>query len=191
MSFSAFCTLFLVLSCPLSQTRASIVTIIRIPYIHEFNEKDDFLYATSDVAIYSMTETGLGIAASCFATLRPLFRDFLQLNLWGGNQTSRGHNSSRWPGTYDHAVRMSRGDVEDDLLINVKRKFGTSTTIGANRSLNPPNCGSRIVEESKVTPASPVSSSGQEMRWHASESLLRDDSRESKKQGHKWGVSTR
>jgi hypothetical protein len=37
---------------------------------------DDFLYATADVAIWSTVETGLGITAAGFATLRPLLRTF-------------------------------------------------------------------------------------------------------------------
>ena len=36
----------------------------------------DFLYATTDVAIWSCSETGLAITAACCATLRPLFRSW-------------------------------------------------------------------------------------------------------------------
>jgi hypothetical protein len=57
--------------------RASTATIIRIPYVHTLSDQTDFLYATTDVAIWSCVETGLGIAAACCATLRPLFRSFL------------------------------------------------------------------------------------------------------------------
>lgn len=56
---------------------ASTATIIRIPYVHTLSDQTDFLYATTDVAIWSCVETGLGIAAACCATLRPLFRSFL------------------------------------------------------------------------------------------------------------------
>jgi hypothetical protein len=57
--------------------RASTATIIRIPYVHTLSDQADFLYATTDVAIWSCVETGVGIAAACCATLRPLFRTFL------------------------------------------------------------------------------------------------------------------
>lgn len=56
---------------------ASIATIIRIPYVHTLSNQEDFLYATTDVAIWSCSETGLGITAACCAVLRPLFREAL------------------------------------------------------------------------------------------------------------------
>jgi len=56
---------------------ASVATIVRIPYVHTLGNKDDFLYATSDIAIWSCSETGLGITAACCAVLRPLFRELL------------------------------------------------------------------------------------------------------------------
>lgn len=56
---------------------ASIATIVRIPYVHTLGNHDDFLYATSDIAILSCSETGLGLTAACCAVLRPLFRKVL------------------------------------------------------------------------------------------------------------------
>jgi hypothetical protein len=56
---------------------ASTATIIRIPYLHTMGDVTDFLYATTDVAIWSGVETGVGITAACLATLRPLFRGWL------------------------------------------------------------------------------------------------------------------
>ena len=57
--------------------RASIATIIRIPYVHTLADEADFLYATTDVAIWSCSETGLAITAACGAVLRPLFSEIL------------------------------------------------------------------------------------------------------------------
>lgn len=45
--------------------------------MHTLADKDDFLYATTDIAIWSCSETGLGITAACCAVLRPLFRKTL------------------------------------------------------------------------------------------------------------------
>ncbi|EME40870.1 hypothetical protein DOTSEDRAFT_137132 [Dothistroma septosporum NZE10] len=73
---------------------ASIATIARIPYIHTLSNKDDFLYVTSDVAIWSCTETGLAITACCCATLRPLFRRLLDRTKLPSSRTS-GHGSDR------------------------------------------------------------------------------------------------
>lgn len=52
-----------------------MATIARIPYIHNLMDKHDFLYSTTDVAIWSCCETGLSIVASSVATLKPLFKD--------------------------------------------------------------------------------------------------------------------
>jgi hypothetical protein len=56
---------------------ASTATIIRIPYLHTLSNKADFLYATTDVAIWTCCETGLAITATSAATLRPLFQSFI------------------------------------------------------------------------------------------------------------------
>jgi len=56
---------------------ASTATIVRFPYVHNLGNKSDFLYSTTDIAIWSTAETGLGITASAFICLRPLFRKFL------------------------------------------------------------------------------------------------------------------
>lgn len=47
-----------------------------MPYIHNLRNQEDFLYATTDVAIWSCCETGLAITAASCATLRPLFRSW-------------------------------------------------------------------------------------------------------------------
>ncbi|KAK8065487.1 hypothetical protein PG997_012234 [Apiospora hydei] len=51
-----------------------IATIVRFPYLHSLTDVGDFLYSTSDVAIWSTVETGIAITTAGFATLRPLFR---------------------------------------------------------------------------------------------------------------------
>lgn len=69
---------------------------MRIPYVKDLADISDFLYATTDVAIWSTSETGIGITASCIATLRPLFRTFfMRTELMGNSYTGAG--SSGWP----------------------------------------------------------------------------------------------
>jgi hypothetical protein len=75
--------------------RASIATIIRIPYVHTLGDEQDFLYATTDVAIWSCSETGLAITAACGAILRPLFREVLASGRHVSSRAmSRGKNHS-------------------------------------------------------------------------------------------------
>jgi len=69
---------------------------VRIPYLSALANKENFLYANTDVAIWSGVETALAIAASSFATLRPLFRTFLAENkLFGGSNKQR--EIQLWP----------------------------------------------------------------------------------------------
>jgi hypothetical protein len=54
--------------------------MIRIPYIKVLALTQDFLFATTDVAIWSTIEPGLGIVAAGAVTLRPLFRTFYAIS---------------------------------------------------------------------------------------------------------------
>lgn len=51
---------------------ASAAVIARLPYLKYF-DSPDFLWATTDIAIWSTIEQGFAITAGSLATLRPLF----------------------------------------------------------------------------------------------------------------------
>ncbi|KAI6789848.1 hypothetical protein KC361_g8292 [Hortaea werneckii] len=122
---------------------ASIATVARIPYVHTLRNSADFLYATTEVALWSCVETALGITAACAATLRPLFR---QMMPWIGFASSRnrsrgvtsqshGDNSRRFRrrGRDPYERTSSANNGEDDLrmegLEHVHGKgMGTLTT---------------------------------------------------------------
>ena len=82
---------------------------MRLPYIHGLASTDDFLYETTDVAIWSVVETGLAITTCCAATLRPLFRNFLSRSRLINNTSTAtppfrmGSSMSRngWPRSND------------------------------------------------------------------------------------------
>ncbi|KAM3074472.1 hypothetical protein ACMFMG_002725 [Clarireedia jacksonii] len=77
---------------------ASISTVIRIPYVGQLKTFDDFLWNTSDFALWSTVEVGVGIVAACCATLRPLLRVFLVKTGQrrpSYNESTRNPNSSR------------------------------------------------------------------------------------------------
>ncbi|KAL5326304.1 hypothetical protein ACEPPN_007442 [Leptodophora sp. 'Broadleaf-Isolate-01'] len=108
---------------------ASIATIIRIPYVKDLANQADFLYATTDVAIWSTAETGIGLAACSFATLRPLFRSFfLRSKLFGGSSSRGKSSSSPWPssGRLSYIRSESRGGNES---------FGLRNDIGMNQGV--------------------------------------------------------
>jgi len=103
--------------------RAGIATIVRIPYIKVLSLTDDFLFATTDVAIWSTVEAGLGLVAGGTATLRPLFRSFYALSSRGTNPKSTPQRSS-W--------RNSRAGYvinNDASLPQIHRKSSSSSHI--------------------------------------------------------------
>ncbi|KAK6078917.1 integral membrane protein [Seiridium cupressi] len=55
---------------------ASCAVAVRLAYVENFRT-DNFLYATTDIAIWSQAEQGLAIAAASLATLQPLLRKAL------------------------------------------------------------------------------------------------------------------
>lgn len=70
---------------------ASAAVIVRIPYLHDYKDPD-FLYATTDISIWSNVEASLGIAAGSLVTLRPLFR-------WFRDPSYRGTRSKQTGGS--------------------------------------------------------------------------------------------
>lgn len=104
---------------------ASTATIIRIPYVHTMGDVDDFLYATTDVAIWSCVETGIGIATACLATLRPLLRSFLERTGIGSAGAYKGNSGMPMPSSRKGYVRNGRGHGDetsmDDLDLGIRK----------------------------------------------------------------------
>lgn len=76
--------------------------MVRIPYIEGLRDIPNFLYSTTDVAIWSISEVGIGLGASAAATLRPLLRKvFGDTSISGGSASRKmsynwgGNNPSR------------------------------------------------------------------------------------------------
>ncbi|KAK5673838.1 putative cation-transporting ATPase 1 [Elasticomyces elasticus] len=69
---------------------ASSAVIVRIPYLPAYGDPD-FLYATTDISIWSNVEAGLGIAAGSLVTVRPLFRWFTG-STYTGTYSSSSNN---------------------------------------------------------------------------------------------------
>lgn len=73
-------------------------TIVRMFYLHTLLDGPDFLYATTDVAIWSTVEPGIGITAASIATLRPLVRAML---------VKSGYSSSARASQGDHPFAIA------------------------------------------------------------------------------------
>jgi hypothetical protein len=115
--------------------------------VKDLRNMEDFLYATTDVAIWSTSETGIGIAASCFATLRPLFRTFFGRSKFMGGTSSQG-GSSPWPapnGPRHGYIRSGRNARPENFALrsDIKKDTGITTTIGSDGDLERLEKGSR------------------------------------------------
>lgn len=97
----------------------STATIIRLPYISSMNDEQDFLFSTIDVAIWSTCETGIGLAVSSAATLRPLMRHtFGDISLTGGSSRKISRN---WVGpSRTRSGYLPHSSVGDDSDIALK-----------------------------------------------------------------------
>lgn len=93
----------------------------------------DFLWATSDVAIWSSCETGIGIMASSSATLRPLFRAILPKFF-----DSEGESSSQRPWTTTGSkagyLRSTNDGVNNNIMLrgDLPSSQGITTVIDAD-----------------------------------------------------------
>jgi hypothetical protein len=77
---------------------ASIISVVRIPYIRSLNNKADFLYSTVTLAVLCLVEVGIGIIALSIATLKPMFKVFLERSkLWGSSSARDGSNPRATP----------------------------------------------------------------------------------------------
>ena len=100
-----------------TDSRASIATIARIPYVHTLADVDDFLWATFDVALWSGVETALGITAASCATLRPLLRKIMpSLGFTTSNSRSRGGLSQSGLAQSGPSVYSERDQIESGNL---------------------------------------------------------------------------
>ncbi|GAB7351692.1 hypothetical protein MBLNU459_g2287t1 [Dothideomycetes sp. NU459] len=116
---------------------ASTATIIRMPFIWTVKEyKGDFLYRTTDVAIWSTVEVGIGITAGNIATLRPMFQRFLAAA--GMQPTSNPHSQPRWTSNRKSGaskIGYLRSQPLDDLRPDGEVSK-TITTVTAKASAN-------------------------------------------------------
>ncbi|CAA9956623.1 hypothetical protein PTMSG1_00231 [Pyrenophora teres f. maculata] len=83
-------------------------TVIRMAYIHTLVDGPDFLYATTDIAIWSTVEPGIGIAAGSIATLRPFVRH-IRASLGLSNATPEVIGRTYYPSDSNRRRQYRRG----------------------------------------------------------------------------------
>lgn len=53
---------------------ASTATLVRLRYLLNYNNPGDYLYGIANIAVWSITESGIGLIAGSLPALRPLLR---------------------------------------------------------------------------------------------------------------------
>ncbi|KAF6807254.1 integral membrane protein [Colletotrichum sojae] len=84
----------------------STATIVRAFYIPTLLEGNDFLNKTTNFAVWSTVEPGIGIIAACIATLRPLYH--LVLSKMGRSSSGR---SEPWREVWRQRHQARRGET--------------------------------------------------------------------------------
>jgi hypothetical protein len=112
----------------------STATIIRLPYTSTLKPyKGDFLYRTTDFAIWTTVEVGVGITAGCIACLKPLVKSSFLSTRSGqrstGNPWSKGAGS-RLGGTAGRQTPIGGLEMKPVAL----SKSTTTTRVTAGRS---------------------------------------------------------
>lgn len=124
----------------LTEISGSTATLVRIPYIWTLTTyKDDFLWRTSDVAIWTTVEVGVGITVGCIATLKPVLKPLFAT--FGAS--SAAHTSSRLQLPTKHYDKSHRAQSPSGILLdalglrNDKSVTITTTTIIGTRNARP------------------------------------------------------
>ncbi|KAH7018203.1 uncharacterized protein B0I36DRAFT_276695 [Microdochium trichocladiopsis] len=140
---------------------ASSATIVRFPYLYSLTDVEDFLYSTSDVAIWSTVETGLAITAAGVATLRPLLRTFFG---GGSSAPDYGNSARKWHRTGS----AHQNEPGFDLQHRSQKGLGVTTVIDHSRIPN------EVDLEGNKNDARSVASDPfqQEEDWNSSDSNL-------------------
>lgn len=109
-----------------------------MPYLWTVKEyKGDFLFRTSDVAIWTTVEIGIGITAACMATLKPLMRHMMTLA--GVQSTDNvatgggGGKSTRLRSNFG-TVQYTSDQPLEELRLREDKGTTTTTIRGMNRS---------------------------------------------------------
>ncbi|UQC78929.1 uncharacterized protein CLUP02_04408 [Colletotrichum lupini] len=144
----------------------STATIVRAFYIPTLLDGEDFLYGTSNFAIWSTVEPGIGIVAASIATLRPLYqmmlakmgrssvyrqrRDRLERQQARRNETSRvvrqAHNLDPEDGLADSDITSPHGILEVNPPSHHVSKQTESTAKTSSSGIGSPRLGMSLFD---------------------------------------------
>jgi hypothetical protein len=115
---------------------ASTATLVRLHYLPNFTQEDDYLYGLGPIVLWTIIELGLALIAVSLMALRPLFRRF-----FGSSEVSSGtvEPSQRQPSRIDrffeaHGWYSSKGlgtfRSDRSMVSMAEMEIGSSATDG-------------------------------------------------------------
>ncbi|KAK8241537.1 hypothetical protein HDK77DRAFT_462505 [Phyllosticta capitalensis] len=112
----------------------STATLVRMPYIKGFAARHDFLYESTDIAIWSTIEPGIGMTAACIATLRPLLQHVLHRTGLSTPRATTGRSASNWStgnalGSSKNRTGYLRSQDDGHTLGNLRPDYTATATI--------------------------------------------------------------
>lgn len=119
-------------------------------------DTSDFLYSVTDVAVWSTAETGIGISASCIATLRPLLSRWnkaaVETNPLKGNIHSLGWSGQKAKGYYSRSDKKGAAAAWDSELMTLAdgKTMATVSVHDSGSSGGTPDSGDGRCENIKV-----------------------------------------
>ncbi|KAH8692329.1 hypothetical protein BGW36DRAFT_387402 [Talaromyces proteolyticus] len=123
----------------------STVTVVRIPDVATLADDTDFLWKTTNFAILSTVEVGVGIVAACVATLRPLLTAVIASTRRGSGRqepvvhhqsSNRKHDQAHRSASQDYLrtnaepVKMTFFIDDGDSLANLSSSGGSDVELG-------------------------------------------------------------
>ncbi|KAL3427053.1 hypothetical protein PVAG01_00562 [Phlyctema vagabunda] len=175
----------------------STATIVRIPYINQLTETSDFLFSTTDVAIWSTVEPGIGITAAAMATLRPLFQSFLARSKLLGSSSHaypKPSGSAAFPNRQGYFRSGSgpdggrnAGTLELGLRTDIGKGDGITTVIKSAHDKSEDSREPRKLEKTKSRGDEQGLKKGMS-DWSTSESRLKFDDSSSEDLPASWTV---
>lgn len=115
-----------------------------MPYLWTLREyKGEFLYRTTDVAIWTTVEVGVGITAGCIATLKPLMKNFMDI-LGVQSTTDPSSKGLPWSKSTKNRNHPSKhgysrhGQPLDDLRPTNDKSMTITTVTGRTRNTTEP-----------------------------------------------------
>jgi hypothetical protein len=121
---------------------ASCATIVRLRFLSNYSNPNEFMYAGADIATWSLIEEGVGICAGSLSALRPLLSIFSRSagssnsHSTSANKFQRSKRSDINLDTFHRIVDISARNVDTESQKHILKE--TEVTVTSNNRTSSP-----------------------------------------------------